>query len=311
MVDYNKYKLTEEDIKNGAEDFLSQLLIEARRRKIDARKIEDLSSDNPKVSYVVGQPGAGKTSLSKHMQKEYEGRKECVVEIGSDKIATYHKDYNELLQLLPEECYVLSRQFAIPAEKIISEKLRNNRISIIREISLSKGEKDYQNIKEFKESKYNVEINIIAVDKYESFLSCIERDIKLLELGYDPRPVARSNHDRMYDSFLQELIEIQKRDICDKINVFRRGKALNQVDLVYTTGDNNYATAQDAVISERARNKRQILAESQKYLSRLAEVRQKIEMLIQDEKMRHNYLNEIKQLEIEFLQEMVCEIRFK
>lgn len=311
MVDYNKYKLTEEDIRNGAEDFLSQLLIEARRRKVDARKIEDLSSDNPKVSYVVGQPGAGKTSLSKHMQKEYEEKNESVVEIGSDKIATYHKDYNELLQLLPEECYVISRQFAIPAEKIISEKLRSNRISIIREISLSKGEKDYQNIKKFKESNYNVEINIIAVDKYESFLSCIERDIKLLELGYDPRPVARINHDRMYDSFLQELIEIQRRNICDKINVFRRGKALNQVDLVYTTGDQNYATAQDAVISERARNKRQILAEPQKYLSRLAEVRKKIEGLIQDEKMRHNYLNEINQLEIEFLQEMVCEIRFK
>lgn len=311
MVDYNKYKLTEEDIRNGAEDFLSQLLIEARRRKVDARKIEDLSSDNPKVSYVVGQPGAGKTSLSKHMQKEYEEKNESVVEIGSDKIATYHKDYNDLLQLLPEECYVISRQFAIPAEKIISEKLRSNRISIIREISLSKGEKDYQNIKKFKESNYNVEINIIAVDKYESFLSCIERDIKLLELGYDPRPVARINHDRMYDSFLQELIEIQRRNICDKINVFRRGKALNQVDLVYTTGDQNYATAQDAVISERARNKRQILAEPQKYLSRLAEVRKKIEGLIQDEKMRHNYLNEINQLEIEFLQEMVCEIRFK
>ena len=311
MVDYNKYKLTEEEIQIGTEDFLSQLLIEARRMKVGTRKIEDLSSSNPKVSYIVGQPGAGKTSLSRHMQKEYKKNGECVVEIGSDKIATYHRYYSELLKLLPEECYAISRQFSVPAEKIISERLRSNRISIIREISLSKGEKDYKSIQEFKDGNYYVEINVIAVDKYESFLSCIERDIKLLELGYDPRPVARNNHDRMYDAFLQELIEIRKRGICDRINVFRRGKALNQVELVYTTGDTTYATEQEAVIYERAKNRKQLLREHQEYLERITEAKDNINMLVQDEQMRDNYLSELNQLELEFLQEMVFDRRHK
>lgn len=311
MVDYSKFKLTDEDIKIGIEDFLSQLLIEAKRKKFGARRIEDLSSEKPKVSYIVGQPGSGKTSLSKHMQEQYTKNNECVVEVGSDKIATYHRYYDELVKLLPDDCYTLSRQFSIPAEKIISEKLRSNRISILREISLSKGEKDYQAIKEFKDANYSVEINIIAVDKYESFLSCIERDIKLVELGYDARPVARSNHDRMYDTFLQELIEIRKRGICDKVNVFKRGKAINQVELVYTTGDDKYATAQEAVMYERGLNRKQILADPQKYLSRISEARQKIELLIQDEQMRNNYLNELKQLEKEFFQELAYERRFE
>lgn len=311
MLDYDQFKLTEEDIQSGIEDFFSQLLVEARRRKNSARSIEDLSSDKPRISYIVGQPGAGKTTLSKTVQKEYDENDECVVELSSDKIATYHRDYTKLLRLLPDECYTISRQFSIPAERIISETLRTNRISIVREISLSKGEKDYQSIKEFKDKDYIVEINILAVDKYESFLSCIERDIKLLELGFDPRPVARSNHDRMYDLFLQELIEIRNRGICDTVNVFRRGKALNQVELIYTTGDSSYATAQDVVISERGRNRKQILRESQKYLSRLAEAKEKIKILEQDKKMRDNYLEELGRLELEFLQEMLLDRRYE
>lgn len=310
MVDYNKYKLTEEEIKTGVEDFFSQLMIEAKRRKIGAKKLEDLSSDEPKLSYVVGQPGAGKTTLSKNIQRQYKDMEECVVEIGSDKIATYHRDYNELLTLMPEDCYAISRQFTIPAGKIISETIRRNKINIVREISLSKGEKDYNDIKVFKDDNYNVEINIIAVDKFESFLSCIERDIKLMELGYDPRPVARINHDRMYDSFLQELIEIQKRKLCDKVNVYRRGKALNQVELVYSTGDTSYATAQDAIISERGKNRKQLLSDSQDYLERLKEAREKVKVLVQDKKMQENYLDSIDELEVEFLQEMVFERRF-
>jgi len=311
MLDYDQFKLTQEDIQSGIEDFFSQLLVEARRRRISARSIEDLSSEHPRISYVVGQPGAGKTTLSKSIQQGYEEKNECVVELGSDKIATYHRDYTKLLKLLPDECYTISRQFSIPAEKIISEKLRTNRISIVREISLSKGEKDYASIKEFKDRDYTVEINILAVDKYESFLSCIERDMKLLELGFDPRPVARNNHDRMYDSFLQELIEIQNRKICDRVNVFRRGKALNQVELIYTTGDLSYATAQDAVISERGKNRKQILREAQKYLARLADVREKIKLLVHDEKMRKNYLDELDRLEVEFMQEMLFDRRYK
>ena len=311
MMDFSKFKLTDEDIKIGIEDFFSQLLVEARRKKNSARSIEDLSSDNPRISYIVGQPGAGKTTLSKTIQQEYEDREECVVELGSDKIATYHRDYAKLLRLLPEECYSISRDFVVPAEKIISERLKSNRINIVRETSLSKGEKTFQKIQKFKDSGYNVEINIIAVDKYESFLSCIERDTKLLELGYDPRPVARSNHDKMYDAFVQALIEIQRRGIADKINVFKRGKAMNQVELVYTTGDNKYATAQEAVMYERGLNRKQILADPQKYLNRIKESQQKIKLMIQDEKMKSNYLNELKQLEIEFLQELVYERRYE
>ena len=304
MIEEDKFKLTEEDIEIGMENFLTQLLIEAKSKRSDAKTLEDISSRHPKISYIVGQPGAGKTSIEKYIQGEYAKKDECTVEISADKVATYHKYYDELLKLLPNECYMHTRKFVTPACEVILKKVRDKSINIVRECALCKGEQDYRRIKDFKDSGYEVEINIIAVDKYESFLSCIERDVKLLELGYDPRPVTRKNHDNMYNAFFNELTELGKRGICDRVNVFTRGKDLNHPELVYTTGDDKYPNAQEAVVSERAKERKIIMQEPNKYLERISKAKQKIENMVQDEKMKEDYLERLNMLETEFLNEL-------
>lgn len=304
MVNYDKFILKDSDIEIGIEDFFTQLLIEARRQKREARTLNDLSSKNPSVIYISGQPGAGKTTLSKYIQEQYSEREECVVEISSDKIATYHRDYNELLKLLPDECYTLSRQFVRVAEPTIYDKVREHKINVLREIGLSKGEKDYDEMQRFKDNGYGIEINIMAIDKYESFLSCIERDIKLLELGFDPRPVAKVNHDRMYEPLIQELIEIEKRRLSTKMNVFIRGKSFIQPQLAWSTGDDRYSNVQEAIICERSKGRKKILQNPQEFLQRIADAKRKLNLMIKDENMRKNYFDGLKQLEKEFLNEL-------
>lgn len=308
MSNYERFNLLDEDVKIGMEDFFTQLLIEARKssnRRL--RNLDDLSSEMPTVHYLIGQPGSGKTTLGKKVADKYDAKGECVVEISSDKIATYHRYYDELLKLLPDECYIISRQFVRQVKPIILDTLRSKRINMIMENTLCKGEKDYKNIKRFKMAGYNVEINIMAVDKYESFLSCIERDIILLELGYDPRPVAKVNHDRMYEPFLAELGEIERRGLCDKINVYSRGKVKTQPKKVWQTGDNKYRSAQEAIIYARSQERKTIMREPQRYLERLNCAREKIELLIEDERMKNDYLRNIDQLEREFLNELTFE----
>lgn len=307
MINYESYKLDEEDIKVGIEDFFTQLLIEAKRQKKDARILEDLSSNHPTIMYVTGQPGSGKTTLGKYLQMQCVQKGECAIEVGSDKIATFHKYYNELLKLLPNECYSLSREFVKPAKPVIYDKLIANRLNIVRECSLTKREKDYKGMQSFIDNGYEVDINVMAVDKYESFLACTERDIKLMELGFDPRPVARANHDRMYSPLLQELIEIQKRGLSTRINVFTRGKTSIHPQLVWSTGDDKYPNAHEAIISERNKGRKALLQKPQEYLQRIADAKQSIGLMISEERLRNNYLEGLKQLEAEFVNELAFE----
>lgn len=301
MKNYDKFQLTEEDIQFGIECFFEQIVTEARKKL--AKSLSDLSSTNPKISYLVGQPGSGKTTLGNLVEREYSQNDEWAVEIGSDKIATFHRYYDEILQLLPEDCYILSRQFVRPAQKVILKKLMDYRISTIMEATFTKGEKDYETMKSFKDNGYNVEINIMAVDKYESFLSCIERDLLLLEIGYDPRPVARTNHDRMYEPFLQEVMVMQKRGICDNVRVFTRGEN-KRPKLAWEVNDSKYSCAQEAIISERAKERRKILTNPYEYIERLRRARARVNMMVSDDKMKKNYLDQLEQLEKEFFNEL-------
>ena len=299
-----KYNLTEEDIRIGIENFFTQLVIEAKTKKPEAKSLKDISSKSPKISYIVGQPGAGKTSLERYIQSEYEKNGECTVEISADKVATYHKYYDELLKLLPDECYSISRKFVTPACEVILKETMKQKLNVVRECAFSKGEQDYRRIKAFKDAGYEVEVNIIAVDKYESFLSCMERDIKLLERGYNPRPVTRKNHDNMYAPFLDEVSELNKRNLCDNVRVFIRGENINNPKLVYSKEYDNYSCAQEAVMSERAKERKKIMGNPNEYLKRILDVKQKITELIKEEEMKKDYIKRLEDLEKEFIKDI-------
>lgn len=71
MVDYDKFKMTKEDMDISIQDFFTQLLIEARRQKNDARTLSDLASESPKMCLVTGQPGSGKSTLGRHIKDSF------------------------------------------------------------------------------------------------------------------------------------------------------------------------------------------------------------------------------------------------
>lgn len=304
MVDYEKYKLSKEDIDSGIQDFFTQLLTEAKMQKSNAKTLDDLSSEKPTVSFNVGQPGSGKSCLGKYIQKEYNERGECIVEIGSDKIATYHKYYDEIVKLLPKDGYAISREFVRPAQVKILQTLQSKRINIISENTFNKGEKDYNDVKDFLDRGYRTQVNIMVVDKYESFLSCLERDIKLLELGYRPRRVAKTIHDKMYEPYLSEIIEMNKRKLLDEVKVYIRGKSFDSPILVYTNDCNNYSSVGDAVLSERAKLRKNLLKNSEKYFERINIAKEKLKVLVHDKEMKNNYLEELEEIEQEFREEL-------
>ena len=264
-------------------------MIEARIQRKDAKNLKDLSTEQPMISYLIGQAGSGKTTLRRYISDEnFVKDGECVVELDADKLAVFHKYYDELIKLPPDDFYKLTRNFVKPANKIIHKTVIDNKINVVKEKVMHKGEPDYQEVAEFKSGGYKVDMNIIALDGYESFLCCIERDISLIKNGLEPRRVTRADHDRMYTPFIQELREFAKRGLCDRINIYGRGESVDKPNLLYSND----------VQSENALNVEECIKAIEDERNRMHNE------LIKNQKVKEEYILQLIQLEQEINNEL-------
>lgn len=312
-MSYEEYALSKEDFENGINNFFIQLLIEARFQRKNANSLKDLSTKTPTISYLIGQAGSGKTTLRRYIRdKKYTDNGECVVELDADKLATFHRYYDQLLKLPPDDFYRLTREFIKPANEIIHQAVMANKLNVVKEKVMHRGEADYQEVSGFKSQGYKVDMNIIAVDGYESFLCCIERDINLIKNGFDPRRVTKADHDRMYYPFIQELREFSRRGLCDSINIYGRGETVDKPKLLYSTEvkdetELNVEGSIEAIEVERDRMHKQILANPSTFLNRIRRAKEDINTFIKDEKMKKEYLGQLRELEIEINRELSIE----
>ena len=73
MLNYDKYRLTDEDVRIGIDNFFTQLLVEEKRGKQNRIKsLNELASEIPTIVFVAGQPGSGKTTLANFKEGEYD-----------------------------------------------------------------------------------------------------------------------------------------------------------------------------------------------------------------------------------------------
>lgn len=304
-MNYEKYELNNEEFTEGVSNFFTQLLIEAREQKRDVHSMKDLSSKQPTISYLVGQAGSGKTTLRKYIRDEkYVKNGECVVELDADKLATFHKYYDELLKLSPDDCYKITRKFVKPANEVIHKTVIGNRLNVVKEKVMHRGEADYKELAQFKDGRYDVDINIIAIDGAESFLCCIERDIELIKNGLDPRRVTKADHDRMYMPFIDEVREFAKRGLCDSINIYGRSNKIDEPNLLFSTSRKSeqgldVEGSVAALEAERKRTHDEILANPSAYFNRINAARRNIGQYVSDETLGEEYNAQLSQLEAE------------
>lgn len=289
-----KYNLTPIDIQMG----INRLLTDAYA--------SSTISNNPSLIYISAGPGAGKTAIEMHFKKEFKDKGEKAYSINSDKIAEFHPNYEEALEELPEECYRITRQFVRPAAPKIYEELMNNKINIINENTLDKGDSDIELTRKFKEHGYKVIVNVIATDLFESRLSCYEREAAMLLASLTPRGCSKETQIRMYDAFVPEIKKLDDLGLCDDINVYIRGENINKPPILKfsKTMNNTYNNFNEALIKERAKQRQKLLEDPENYLSRIKNAKNTIVNYGVNEQLTQNSLNGLNELQSDFLQEL-------
>ena len=289
-----KYNLTPIDIQMGINRLLTDAYASAT------------ISNNPSLIYISAGPGAGKTAIEMHFKKEFKDKGEKAYSINSDKIAEFHPNYEDALEELPEECYRITRQFVRPAAPKIYEELMNNKINIINENTLDKGDSDIELTRKFKEHGYKIIVNVIATDLFESRLSCYEREAAMLLASLTPRGCSKETQIRMYDAFVPEIKKLDDFGLCDDINVYIRGENINKPPILKfsKTMNNTYNNFNEALIKERAKQRQKLLEDPENYLSRIKNAKNTIVNYGVNEQLTQNSLNGLNELQSDFLQEL-------
>lgn len=290
---YNgKYDLTPEQFQRNLGAVELELFMGGRRVAENYR---------PYSVYVVAQPGAGKTALRSAIEVEYQSETadHPFVEFNPDDVAIRHEYYREILKEYPDESYQILQKFVSPAlDNYLKPKAVELRSNIIQEGTLANtdayikildfqkngGKAEIGEVQEDGTRKevdvnggYFIDINVLAVDRYESLLSSYEREQEFRELGLPPRAVTEANHDSSYDKILNTINEIENRKLGDRIRIYRRGIVKSMPILVYDTGRaNSSMTAVEKIKEERANNRKELMINPQKYLSRISALRDRV-----------------------------------
>jgi len=291
-----EYEKTQMDIDTGINRFLLDVYSSSA------------PTAKPKLIMITAGPGAGKTGIEMFYKRKLKDDGERGAIVNSDRIAEFHPDYEDALEELPEDCYKITRQFVRPATPIIFEALKKRNINIINENTLNKGQSDIELIRDFKEAGYKISINVIATDKYIARLSCYEREARDLEIGKTPRGISKKNQDSMYNGFVEEIHELDSLGLCDEINVYTRGKSVNQPKLVYQNGDPKYRDFYDAMVSERNRQRKELLKNPGEYLSKIEEIKKSIQINGVSKELTKNAVEGLEDLKQEFVNELNNEL---
>ena len=281
--------------------------------------LQGVSYENPKSIFVVAQPGAGKTGLKSYSLNQAQIERAGVfIEVNPDEISLYHKYYDQIINEFPDESHAQLQKFVKPAlDNYLRQKavaLRNN---ILQEGTFGSTQ-GYMEILDFQKNggkakigplkddntreevnvrgNYQIEINVLAVHKFESLLSSYEREQYFVESNLTPRAVTLENHDYSYNKMLDTLKQIEENKLFDKIRVFKRGRIETEPELVYISTGENFSDIAKVVEKVREEEKEKLLKSPQNYLNRINALKSK--------HPSQNLLARLERLEQEFMIEL-------
>lgn len=299
MSEKEQYDLTKEEFETCLKTAEISILMSGKKSK------------NPKSIFIISQAGGGKTGLKRYIESQ---NNDFFIEINPDEVAMYHKYYTEILKEYPKESHMKLQKFVLPAlDNYLRQRAVQLKNNLIQEGTFG-STKGYLEILEFQknggpanigkmqengqrenvdvEGGYDVQINILAVDRFESLLSSYEREQYFIESGLPPRSVTPENHDRAYYNLLKTVEEIEKRNLYDEIKVFKRGYKEEVPDLVHISGDGKYPNVVECIKQSRDDDRRRLLANSNDYKKRINELKSRVKT--------SSLMNKIEKLEQEF-----------
>lgn len=174
---------------------------------IEVLDSEAQSSDDPNLTYIVGQPGAGKSA---RIDAIFEVAATRPFAIDSDVIRLSHPRMKEILTKDPISMDVLSNGIVGPVTVALLDHARENHQSLILENTLTNPEVVANTIQAFRDAGYGVDMHVVATPEQLSQIGILDRYAQATKTPRFParwtRPLA---HQTAYNAIPKGLVALQ------------------------------------------------------------------------------------------------------
>ena len=226
------------------------------------------AQDRPVVVYVMGQPGAGKTTATRLVRRAVPG----ATRISGEDFKVSHPDY---LQLLREEPRTASARIRVDYQAWQAQAeayVRERRGNALIEIAPGSVEQFLASALSFRQAGVRVEVAVIAARAADSRQATAARYAEVVRLGIPARFTSASGHDRCFAALADTVQAAEEQQVADSVVVMRRdGTALYRGDPAADGSQGGPAGAAWALVAEQQRP--YTLAEATRFLAVQRELR--------------------------------------
>lgn len=177
-----------------------------------------------KIIFVGGQPGAGKTVLLGHINKQMNiAFPRCNVPIVGDDLRVFHPMYERLLIEDDKKAAFYTDTDSGKWIEMALECAAQMQSNVLVEGTLRKAEVSVSTADMFKRAGYETECNILAVPRTLSVIGIYQRYFEQVRNTGSGRFTLLSAHDASYEAASSSIEAIARSGSVDIINFYTRG----------------------------------------------------------------------------------------
>ena len=205
----------------------------------------------PKAYMIGGQPGAGKSTSTEALIKEFNNN---ILKIDMDNYREFHPNYEQINHVYGKEASLYTNKFAAEVRDAIMKRALDNKYNVIIDGTMKNHALVEKQINQLEKAGYNIETRIYTCSKETSWSDVNERYNEMLKAGQIPRYVPKEFHDsvltelpktidKLYQSGKIKIVEVYNRQ--EKLYDSRIDKGLPSVSIQNEINKNENKLSQD------------------------------------------------------------------
>lgn len=209
--------------------------------KVSNRLVRSLTrgktiSSKPKAILLGGQSGAGKTTIHRIKQREFQGN---IIVIDGDSYRSFHPNYLTLQEKYGKDSVNYTKVFAGQMVEYLVDELSKQGYHLLIEGTLRTTEVPRKTAQLLTTRDYQVSLALIATKPELSYISTLIRYEELYAI--DPsqaRVTPKAHHDGIVEHLVDNLQELEKDKLFRQIQIYQRDQSCvydSQVDEISAT----------------------------------------------------------------------------